>query len=1709
MTTTLDTRVVEMQFDNAAFERGVKQTTQSLENLDKVIDNAGKSSGGIFASLFGGLSKGISNLLPIQAITGAASAVGGAIESIFSKTFDVIGTVSKVGIGTLTALGASITGLAATGGFNRALNIENAQFQLKGLMKDAYDWDLILEDLNTGVKDTAYGLDSAAKTAAQLYASGIKFGEDMPIALRAISGIASQTNREYDEIAHIFTRVAGMGHVTGDDLRSLASTGLNATAILGQALDKTEEEIRDMVSKGQIDFQTFSRVMNEAFGDNAKKANETFTGAMRNVRAALSRTGEKFADIYLKNMREIFVSLIGIINVFNNSLSPAIEAFGSLFGSVTSKIVGFLSQLTDPSKTDKWGRTIISQAERTQKRLTNIFTNMVDTLSIIRDRFINGLGLTTWGYILGLNNRSPQQILTEIDGFFGAIKSIVEDLDFTKMLRFGVTMPLQNIVMGFRDAFNAVKDYLSITEKLEGWEQYWSAAKGDFVSIYRTKEQSNLQRIFENISTVISTAGDFLSHFIMVWNAFMKAGIEAALPIFDAFTQLLANFANILEDVFSEGGGEKAFFLDLANGAARLKELLPSAEQLAIAVSFLTDMFRILVETLYDLIPGADGTENAFETIKSGVQGFYDLILGKTGTVTRLFSGFLETIKSYVPDFTQLSAVVKSAGGALNAIFSAIGETLDKADILSKIGDFFKNIRMFDVIASFNLAGLLTAVTMIDNTLSGIKGGLEDASKWKFPTLANLLGFGPALNSIRTAFVELQGALKAQIIGKIAIALIAFAGAMVILSTVDWDKMPQIAAGLAMFTGVMIALIKALDTLAGVSKTTRIMGRKWNFFSFFKDSIAESTTGFTKTYNGIAQLGVLVAAIGVAVLLMASAMKKMASIDPEQFKIAAAGMLVVLSAFAAIIVALGVVNSASKGFAGLGKSAGALVAIGTAFLLLAASMRLLGRMDPSEFRTAFASMIIIASSISAILLILSHLNVTSSASLATAALMFATIGPMFLLMAASIKILSTIDADSAAIAIDSMAATVIGLMGLIVAIGAFPSRNIAAGSLLFASVSVLLVSIAATFKMLSSIDDTGVSSAVQSITAVFVVLGVAVAVLAALNAAKVAIASTSLVLMAASLLLLAPAFKILSTIPTEGVVSALIAIGGAIAILGVAATVIPTAALVAFAASVLAIGVGLLAIGGGFALAGAGALMFVAALGELLTIIETVASTVGTAKANVDRFSKAVVDFIVSLMKNLAQQAEPLAKTGTEIFLAFIKAIGMKLGELAGLGMRMVIALLDGVRQTIGPIIATGVEIIVQLIAGIASKIDDLIEAAMWVGIMFIKGLADGIRENIQYVFMAMDSLMNAIGAALLWGLADILESNPLTAPLAQMIRDGGDELAAASAESSAKIEAAFNERFDNIEARADQLPEHVSAVIGDEAKYVAAGEAIPEGVATGMDSNSGVVDSALDGIIDDMAGGFDAAPDIFSEEGSTEALAWVEGYSSNSDDIISSIVDPAQEGIDEASAIDSESAGDTVGGNFGSGVYSGIDKWRSYVTGKARQMVREAKDAANEEMNAASPSKDMIKSGGWFGEGFMIGIEQMIDPIAKTATDMASEAKGAVEDVLFSTGNMFDMIDFDANPVISPVLDTSRIQAGLAGMYGMFGNPSLAYDGYGFSLSQEAMPRVPIQSARSDRANQNSTTNLYINGDLLRSDDDLRNMYENWTMEVRRRVMK
>lgn len=326
MNDRVDNQVVKMTFDNAKFSENVEDTIAALRKLERSLE-------------FKDADKGL------ERIEGAAGNTASAMDDLSDSVDETrvkFSALQVIGVTVLSSL--TIAAMRAgtrmarglwepiiSGGARRSQNIANARFQIEGLLKDEQNaWQKIKEDIDYGVKDTAYGFDAAAKIASQLLASGTQIGDDMKVALRSISGVAAMTNSAYEDIGYIYATIKANGKLMTEQLRQFSARGLNVAAVLAETMGKTEQEINDMVSKGKISFEEFANAMDNAFGEHAKEANKTFNGALSNMRAALARTGAMFADPIFENLKNIFNDVRNIVNDVNKTLGPIVEYFTAI-----------------------------------------------------------------------------------------------------------------------------------------------------------------------------------------------------------------------------------------------------------------------------------------------------------------------------------------------------------------------------------------------------------------------------------------------------------------------------------------------------------------------------------------------------------------------------------------------------------------------------------------------------------------------------------------------------------------------------------------------------------------------------------------------------------------------------------------------------------------------------------------------------------------------------------------------------------------------------------------------------------------------------------------------------------------------------------------------------------------------------------------------------------------------------------------------------------------------------------------------------------------------------------------------------------------------------------------------------------------------------------------------------------------------------------
>ena len=548
-----DERVVTLEFDNRNFEKNTQQSIQTLENLDASIEKAGSAKG------FENLGKAANDI--------DLSGLSNNVESV-SKRFSTMGIVGMTAIQNITTgvmnLGKKALGQIISGGWKRALNIEQAKFQIEGL-KGVWDetskgykdgMKTIKEAVNNAVKGTAYGLDEAAKVGSQLMASGYKEANVLEKHLRSVSGLAAMTGGSYEEIGNVFTKVAGQGRLMGQDLLRISSRGINAAATLKDYLNSdkkvadaaikqgkmygksaktvekienklkkglklTEGDIRELVSQSAISFDIFSNAMNKAFGKHAKEANKTFTGSLANMNAALSRIGAEFASPALENFRDIFNSLTPIIDAVHVSIMPFVNTITSGMAKSTKVVTSFMKSLLIFNKAgefkgwatagqiaEKLSKTLGGQ---TARNVADTWRGIVSIFNILK-RVLSYIFSTTSG-VFG----SIGKLVLSITGFIGRlITGLDETIAKTTGLG-GVIKSIGSILSGVFGVIRSIIDFLTTGISSLGVIDTQRLAKvGDTMS----KTASVSERAGKIISNIFGRVSDAISG---AMNAISKA----------------------------------------------------------------------------------------------------------------------------------------------------------------------------------------------------------------------------------------------------------------------------------------------------------------------------------------------------------------------------------------------------------------------------------------------------------------------------------------------------------------------------------------------------------------------------------------------------------------------------------------------------------------------------------------------------------------------------------------------------------------------------------------------------------------------------------------------------------------------------------------------------------------------------------------------------------------------------------------------------------------------------------------------------------------------------------------------------------------------------------------------------------------------------------------------------------------------------------
>ena len=697
MSTKRDRRVVEMSFDNKDFEKNAATSLSTIEKLKKALDFSGVTNS------FNSLESAV-KVVNLDPVINSVNEVKEKFSTLGIMGKRVLENLADAAVNAGKKIWDNTLGQIQSGGSARALNIANAQFKLEGL---GVAWEKAEKDISQAVDGTAYGFDAAANTASQLATAGIELGDTyggMAHSLRAVSGIAAMTNSSYEEIGYIFSQIASAGRLMGQDAMQISQRGINVTATLAKQLNKTTAEVQEMQRKGEISFAMFAEAMNDAFGDQATKANNTFQGAMSNVKAALSRIGEIFYGPFYDSMIKPL-----------NKIREAINNIKKAFDDGDDATRDFKDRLSDVLK-------IASElfSYFVQKANFDSLYDAVDGLNEIMESLIHVGNM--WKNFLGIVDDTDSATV-EIDGLKKSIKDISdEELELAKRVingEFGngderirrlkeLTENYELVQLAVNECVDAGYDWSKVEEKIN-------------TETREISENEKATSFFRSLGVVITRVTSAVKNTTSIFSDFISIGLDAFGDTFDLgkVSIDLENFANLIENITEK-------VRDYIKNNPKVKENLDVA-------------FRI-ANNLYTALRGIIGSLGIIidKYINSFLRTFdFQKIRTDIYALSRTLSTFFNNVFNYLKNddklekaFDKSFQVINNLYRMISAIASIIIELLRSIGVVA--GDTFGEldsggdsiVEITDNIATW-IEGLRDYIKENDSFITAIKNVIE------------------------------------------------------------------------------------------------------------------------------------------------------------------------------------------------------------------------------------------------------------------------------------------------------------------------------------------------------------------------------------------------------------------------------------------------------------------------------------------------------------------------------------------------------------------------------------------------------------------------------------------------------------------------------------------------------------------------------------------------------------------------------------------------------------------------------------------------------------------------------------------------------------------------------------------------------------------------------------------------------------------------
>ena len=1452
MSKTIDQKVVEMQFDNRQFEKNVSTTMSSVEKLKQSLN-------------FTGASKGLENVtaaakrVDMSPMASAVETVTARFSALQVMGVTALANITNSAVNAGKRIVSALTIDPVKTGFQEyETQINAVQTILANTSHQGTNLQQVnaaLDELNKYADQTIYNFTEMTRNIGTFTAAGV----DLDTSVGAIKGIANlaavsgSTATQASTAMYQLSQALAAGQVTLQDWNSVVNAGMggkvfqdaliNTAEAMGIVVDKSVS-FRESISaaggkKSWLTADVLLNTLNQFTGDltDAELAAMGFTEAqIKNIQemavtandaATKVKTFTQLWDTLKESAQsgwtETWEILIGDFEEAKELLTDLSELFGGIIGqSADSR-----NSLLYDTMTSNWKKITdgVTEAglsvDEFEENISKIGKKQVKNF----DEIVKEAGSLEKAFKSGaLSSDILEKALLEMTGSTDEISK-----ELTKLS--GDYKTNEDILNALTKAGYGLSDTQDLIAKSAAGEKIAlnDLTDAQLLSLGYTAEQ--VQRIRE-LSTLYDLASGSLNKFMDDVTVSMgrellidvlRSGLYSLIDVFGAVGKAWRQVfpPTTSEQLYSVIQSIKDFVTSLEPSEATLSKIQRTFAGLFSILSIGAQIISAFVRAVGSLLGNFDGLgggildvtatigdwlvslSNAtkqsgtfntiFQTIAKSVQFVIDVFKQFISIINEKFvAPGIELISAALDNISRRMTQVEDAAtvmeSGVSSAIGAMGDALNKSNFLQMLQAIWNTVKavgsglanVFGAFASVITENLATAnftgiLDFFNTLIAGGIGvaiynfvnGLGDLFDSVGSLQENLMGI---LDGVRGTFEAYQSNLKASVLIKIAAAIAIMAASLLIISTIDSEKLN---AALGAMTVLFVGLIGAMS----------IFGK-----------LGGALTGVFKA-------SVLMTSMSIAVLILAGALKTLASIDLEGIL---TGLVGIGGLTAVLILATKAMNSGTKTII---KGATRMIIFAAALKILASVVKDLSSLSWNELAKGLVGVSVLMAAVSAflntakfsgksittatgIVILAAAMNVLAIACKSFAQLEWGEIGKgltaigallleialftnltgnakhvissatSLMIIAATMLIFAESTKRFADMSWDDLTRGLIGMAGALaavtVALNFMPKNMIGLGTgLVIVSSSLLIMS--------SALKNMGGMSW-EEITKGLITLGGAMAILAVgLYAMTGTLAgSAALLVSAAALAIMAPVLKLLGGMDWTSIAKGLVALAGAFAVLGVAGLVLGplVPSILGLAGAFALIGLSIVGIGAGFLAAGAGISALavgIAALATALTggataIAAGLAVIIGTIVALIPSIIEMIGVGLIKVCDVIIDGAPAIAEAIMALVVAALDILTKSLPMLVDGLLAVVVDLLEMFVQYTPQIVDAIIDFLIVLIDSVAARLPELIVAAVDLIMAFFTGVIDalkGIDVKTLVAGLAGVGLMAAIMAAL------------------------------------------------------------------------------------------------------------------------------------------------------------------------------------------------------------------------------------------------------------------------------------------------------------------------------------------------------------------------